>query len=68
VTGRREGRRKKQPDNVLVKTAYGKLKAKALDRNVRRARCERFYGPCRKTDNRKKENSSVFLVYMSIGR
>jgi hypothetical protein len=68
VTGRRERRRKKQLDNLMVKTVYGKLKEKALDRTVWRARCGRIYGPCRKTSNRKNENNSVLLVSLTIGR
>jgi len=68
VTGRRERRRKKQLDRLRVKTAYGKLKEKALDRILWRARCGRVYWPCRKTDDRKNEDSSVLLVYVSIGR
>jgi len=50
VTGRRERRRKKQQDNLIVKTAYGELKEKAVDRTVRRARCGSVCRPCRKTD------------------
>jgi hypothetical protein len=68
VTGRRERRRKKQLDHLMVKTAYGKLKDKALDRTVWRARCGRVYGSYRKTDNRQNEHNSVLLVYVSIGR
>jgi hypothetical protein len=53
VTAKRERRRKKQLDNLMVKTAYGKLKGKALDRALLTARCGRVYGLCRTTDNRK---------------
>ena len=45
MTGRRERRRKKQLDNLIVKTAYGKLKEKAVDRTVQIARCGSVSGP-----------------------